>query len=114
MGALNCLKEEVSNAINKYMFTLRQLGYKSYCSTNKLLVFTFIEELLSKCNFIITEDDYNTMANAVNCLYGSCMIPFPNYVTDTTEIPIFHYDYFRITEDNQMRLSEDNNLRLIT
>lgn len=114
MGVLNYLKEEASNAINNYMLSLSQLGYKSYCSVNKLLVFTFIEELLAKYNFIITEDDYNTMANAINCLYGSCMIPFPNYANDTTEIPIFHYDYFSITEDNQMRFSEDNKIKLIT
>ena len=57
------------------------------------------------------------MANVLNCLYGSCMIPFPYYVKSTSEseeVPLFYYDYFRMSEDNNLKTTENNNLRLKT
>ena len=74
-----------------------------------------IEEILTKFNTAVTEDDYNSMANVLNCLYGSCMIPFPYYVESTIEpeeTPLSYYNYFRLSEDNNLRATENNNLRL--
>ena len=115
MAALDYLTKEVAGAVDRYMSILSHVGYKSYCTVDKLLVYSFIEEILTKFNIAVTEDDYNSMANVLNCLYGSCMIPFPYYVESTIEpeeTPLFYYDYFRLSEDNNLRATENNNLRL--
>ena len=115
MAALDYLTKDVVRAIDRYMSILSYVGYKSYCEVNKLIVYFFIEEILSKFNLVVTEKDYNIMANVVNYLYGSCMIPFPYYIDKTKEeeeVPVFYYDYFRITEEDELRTSENNELRV--
>lgn len=115
MAALDYLTKEVAGAIDRYMTILSHIGYKSYCAVDKLLVYSFIEEILSRFSSVVTEDDYDSMAKVLNCLYGSCMIPFPYYVENTIEpeeTPLFYYDYFRITEDDELRSTENNELRL--
>ena len=115
MAALDYLTKEVAGAVDRYMFVLSHVGYKSYCAVDKLLVYSFIEEILNKFSTVVTEDDYNLMAKTLNCLYGSCMIPFPYYVESTIEpeeAPLFYYDYFRLSEDNNLRVTENNDLRL--
>lgn len=115
MAALDYLTKEVAGAVDRYMAVLSHIGYKPYCAVDKLLVYSFIEEILSRFSSVVTEDDYNSMANVLNCLYGSCMIPFPYYVENTVEpeeTPLFYYDYFRITEDDELRSTENNELRL--
>lgn len=115
MVALNYLTNEVAGAIDNYMSILSHIGYKSYCAVDKLLVFSFIEELLNKFSMVVTQEDYDIISKVVNCFYGSCMIPFPYYVEKTKEesyVPIFYYDYFRLTEDGELRITEDNEFRL--
>lgn len=71
---------EVSNSVNNYFSVLTNTGYKSYNEVYKLLVMVFIEELLcGTMSEFITEDDYKIIYNGINCLYGDCMIPFPDY-----------------------------------
>lgn len=115
MVVLKYLTKEVAGAVDRYMSILSHVGYKSYCAVNKLLVYFFIEEILTKFNTAVTEKDYNLIANVLNCLYGSCMIPFPYYVESTIEpeeTSLFYYDYFRLSENNNLRATENNNLRL--
>lgn len=117
MVVLKYLTKEVAGAIDRYMSILSHVGYKSYCAVDRLLVYSFIEEILTKFNTAVTEDDYNSMANVLNCLYGSCMIPFLYYMKSTSEseeVPLFYYDYFRMSEDNNLKTTENNNLRLKT
>ena len=114
MAALDYLTKEVAGAVDRYISILSYVGYKSYCAVDRLLVYSFIEEILTKFSTAVTEYDYNLIANVLNCLYGSCMIPFPYYVESTIEpeeTPLFYYDYFRLSEDNNFRATENNTLR---
>lgn len=115
MAALDYLTKEVAGAIDNYMSILSHVGYKSYCAVDKLLVYSFIEELLDKFRFVVTKEDYDTIAKVINCFYGSCIIPFPYYVnkpTEEEETPIFYYDYFRLSEEKDLRVDENNEIRL--
>ena len=115
MAALDYLTKEVAGAIDRYMSILSHVGYKSYCAVDKLLVYSFIEEILNKFSSAVTEDDYNLMARVINCFYGSCMIPFPYYIEknkEKEEVPLFYYDYFRLSENSKLRVTENNKLRL--
>ena len=80
MAALDYLTKEVAGAVDRYMSILSHVGYKSYCAVDRLLVYSFIEEILTKFSTAVTEDDYNLMANVLNCLYGFCMISLQFYV----------------------------------
>lgn len=92
MAALDYLDSNLADTMDKYMAILSRVGYKSYCAVDKLLVYMFIEELLADFKDSVTEEDYNSMANVINCFYGSCLMPFPRYVGNSeSNTPIFYY-----------------------
>lgn len=67
-------------AFTRYFNILSKLGYKSYNDVNKLLVISFIEELLTgKLSSFITRDDYRSIVNVVYCIMGNnCLITLPS------------------------------------
>lgn len=74
------LTNETYDALNRYFSALTHTGYKSYNEVYNLIALVFIEEMLcGPMSEFITEEDYKLITNGVNCLYGSCMIPFSIY-----------------------------------
>lgn len=80
MAAINNLSELVLNSLNKLFNKLSITGYESYCAIDNLLIYSFIEDLLDAYNTCITEEDYYYIRKALDCLYGSCLIPYPQYI----------------------------------
>lgn len=78
----------VSSSLEKYFSLLSHTGYKSYNDVNKLLVLLFFEEMLcGPMSEFITKEDYKLIHSSIECLYGSCMIPYPtgrNGIDDIT------------------------------
>lgn len=73
------LHNKTYDALNNYFSLLSHTGYKSYNEVYKLLVLSFIEEMISgNMKEYITEEDYKYISSMMECLYGSCMIPYPN------------------------------------
>lgn len=73
------LHNKTYDALNNYFSLLSHTGYKSYNEVYKLLVLSFIEEMISSnMKEYITEEDYKYISSMMECLYGSCMIPYPN------------------------------------
>lgn len=70
-------------AIRRYFNSLFKFGYRKYADAEKLLVLTYINDLLDYDLFgFMTEEDYNIITRALNCLVGStCIIDFPSYNT---------------------------------
>ena len=107
------LTDEVYNAINKYYSVLSHTGYKPDKDVNKLLVFSFLEEMLyGPLAQFITEDDYKHITNSLYCLYGSCMIPFPDYKKSFNSTINRVLDEYRITETGILRSTESSELRI--
>lgn len=107
------LANEVFNSLDKYFCTLPYTGYKSDNEVNKLLVFTFIEELLyGPLSQYITEEDYTYIIDAMYCLYGSCLIPFPEYKKGYTPIISRMLDEFRVTNKEVLRNINNSELRV--
>ena len=107
------LTDEVYNSINRYFSVLSHLGYKQDSEVNKLIVLTFLEELLyGPLSQFITEEDYKSISRSLHCLYGSCMIPFPDYKKSYN--PTIHkmLDEYRIAETGEFRDSEKHELRV--
>lgn len=102
--------DDVFNAFTSYFNALSKFGYKKSSDVNKLLIYDFIQEILTgEMRYYITEEDYRKIEQALYCLYGSgCLIPYPKYISDTT--------LFGVEESLDRiipRISEDNNLRFV-
>lgn len=107
------LVDEVYNSLYKYFSMLSHTGYKSYKEVEQLLVFAFIEEFLySNYYDFITNDDYKLINDSLYCLYGSCMIPYPDYKKAVNNVASKLFEGFRITEDEELRNTENSELRV--
>lgn len=93
------LTNEVYDAVTRYFSALSHMGYKSYAEVDQLLVFTFIEELLyGPLSQFITEEDYKVINDSLYCLYGSCMMPFPEYKKSFTPTAHKMLEEYRVSE----------------
>lgn len=107
------LANEVYDSINNYFSVLTHIGYKPYSDVYKLLLFSFIEELLyGPMSQYVTDDDYRAINEAIYCLYGSCMISFPDYKRSFDSVINRMPDKYRITETGVLRETEDYELRV--
>jgi len=68
-------------SVSRYFTHLTNVGYVKQSSVDKLLLLTFIQELIDwDFRGLVTEDDYEDINKALYCLYGSnCLIPYPDY-----------------------------------
>lgn len=106
---------ETFDSLERYFSILRHTGYKPYNQVEKLIVMTFIEELLSgPLSWFITDEDYKSIVNSIYCLYGTCMIPYPDYKKAVAEVQSKSPDQYRITELGDLRISEGTNIRIMS
>lgn len=107
------LTNEVYNSINRYFSILSHTGYKSYNQVEQLLMAIFIENILyGDMSQFVTEADYNSIMNALYCIYGnSCLIPFPDYKKSVERVVPKLINKHRITESGRLRGTESPDLR---
>ena len=72
----------VYNAFDGYFRTAEKLGYVSQKKVESLLVLDFFYNLIyHDYRGYIGREDYHTLEQAINCLYGTnCLIPYPDYL----------------------------------
>lgn len=111
--------EEVTNitenTVNRYFNSLSKLGYRNYTDVYKIIILTFLEELLDYDFFgFVSEEDYNAIMKAIYCLAdNTCTIEFPSYATYDDIFRKSSVDLTsRITEDGIFRISEGYNMRV--
>lgn len=102
-------------SITNYFNALATSGYKSYKETYKLILLLFIEELFdSSMGLYLTEDDYRTITNVLDCIYGSsCIIPIPEHTANTSLVQALNTDINRISETGLIRFTEDEQFKLL-
>lgn len=104
--------EEAYNAVTNYFSALSHIGYKPDSEVNKLVAFTFMEEMLyGRLSEYMTEEDYNTIRDSMECLYGSCMMPYPDYKDGYDEVVNRMNSEYGITEEGILRATEYPQLR---
>ena len=104
----------VSKSIDSYFQSLSVLGYRKQTDVDALIIYSFIEELLTgPMRVFITEDDYKAIGAALNCLQGTCLIPYQQY-QGSSLFGDFEVTAPRITEDNNIRVTEDNITRFVS
>lgn len=103
------------DSLNEYFNKLKHTGYLNISDTNKLLILTFIEELLfNNLSYFIDNEDYSIIINALNKLYGSnCIIGLPDYnIYNHLMHDLNIQDSFRSLEIGIPRFSEAKNIRI--
>lgn len=102
-------------SVTQYFNTLRQLGYSKYDNVHKLIIFLYIEEMLSgPMSLFITEEDYNTITKCMYCMFGtSCLLPYPEYLNNIPPVRDVFDNKFRITEDDILRYTQDSDMRVV-
>lgn len=109
---------EAYKALQDYFNHLSKTGYMRYDNVFKLIVFLYVDEILHTCdNFDATEEDYNIIMNMMQCLYGICLLPYPEfrknlpYVNsdeDLDKLRSVEWDILRQTEEGELRVIESN------
>jgi len=108
---------EAYNALQDYFSHLGKTGYLRYDNVFKLLAFLYVEEMLhSYESFDMSECDYKIIDNFLQCLYGTCLLPYPEFInlpqvgedTDDDNLREVEWDIIRQTEDGKLRVTEPN------
>lgn len=106
------ISKEAYEALIKYFNGLTHTGYRPYGEVYQLLALLFIEEILyGEMSMYITEEDYKAITDAMYCLYGSCLLPYPSYLEGRATIRNNVLDKYRTTETEILRNS-NNHLRV--
>lgn len=100
-------------ALNSYFNHLATFGYKSHNDVEKLLVLTHIRELLdSPFDYYITEEDLNTIIQALYCLMQStCFLPFTELSKGASLNTDLRSGDVRLSENDIIRFSENTLVR---
>lgn len=102
---------DVFSAFMSYFNALSNFGYKKNSDVNKLLIYSFIQEMLTEeMRYYITEEDYRKIEQALYCLYGSsCLLPYPKYISNANLFGVeenIDSIFPRITEDSNLRVAD--------
>lgn len=107
------LVDDVFASVERYYNTLENTGYIPDKELFKLLAFIFIEEILyGELSQFVTERDYNSINKALNCLYGTCMVPYPDYLKGIDYKAERLLDEYRYSETDIIRFTETDDLRV--
>lgn len=112
---------ELFNSLNKYYKSLSSLGYICPKETRKLLMLSFIDDVLNGMfGYIITEDEYKLLINVLGNMYGtSCIIQYPEYLKRVMELKhenplvLTPSVISRVSEQNTIRYTQSDNLRIV-
>lgn len=107
--------EEAFVALQDYFNHLEKVGYMRYDNVFRLIVFLYIDEILHAYTLMnITEEDYNIINNTLQCLYGTCLLPYPEFIKNLPYLNIdSEADKLREVEWDVLRQTEDSKLRII-
>lgn len=109
---MQTLNDELLNSLGTYFCTLSRLGYMKDSEVEKLIVALFIGEILDgSLEMLISEEDFKSITNALNCLQGhSCLLSYPD-TNRAYNRPLPSLLYPRITEQCVLRSTEFDALR---
>lgn len=96
----------ISEALNKFYKTLSYTGTSPSKTVTQLLLATFLRDFLEDYQGLINEEDYNIINKVLDCMYGTCYMPYSAY-NEMTPAPVFYVQkYNRLSEDSHLRISE--------
>lgn len=110
---MQTLNDELLKSLGTYFSALSRLGYVSYSEVDKLIAALFMSEILDGLfDVLISEEDFRSITNAINCLYGcSCILPYPDMNRGESIKSPSGSLFPRITEQCVLRSTEFDDLR---
>jgi hypothetical protein len=112
---MNSILDITYDSIKDYFKILKSTGYVKKSEVHKILILSFIEEMLDDKFFeFITDKDYNVFVNTINKLCStSGIIRFPSFEIYTDMIQkVRTYSKYKTTEDSSLRTSEIGGVRV--
>lgn len=71
------LREALLKGYDKYYRTLTQVGFINTDQVNRLIITTWINDVLEgKYGFIVNDEQYNLLDRLYNCVNHSCLLPY--------------------------------------
>lgn len=106
---------EAYEALQSYFGHIGKTGYMRYDNVFRLIAFLFVEKMLhAYTTFDMSECDYAVIEDFLHCLYGTCLIPYPEFVDNIPQLDSdADPDYLREVEWDIVRQTEDGKLRVI-
>ena len=100
------------DSLVKYFNVLGETGYISNSITDSLIIYLFINDILTgPLGQYVTEEDYKTILQVVDCLKDGCIIPFEVTRGDML-YGVWPYCSIRVTDTGSFMLNTNNNFRL--
>ena len=74
------MEDIIYNAVQKYLKTIATFGYCSQADVDRLLLLECIYEF-TYWDFrgYINKDDYKAINDAIYTIFGTCLVPYPNF-----------------------------------
>lgn len=118
---MNDILQSLERGFEKYYNTLSKLGYVSIDNVYKLVIVTWINDVLAgRYDMMVSEEQYRILENIYSCFEGSCLIPYGSYCDTVTVNRGLNRDYIRTTEidttdygSTERILELDDNLRTL-
>lgn len=109
------LSNTAYSALESYFTHLKQAGYMKNDNVFRLIVLLYIRKILSgEYNFEFEEKDYKLMSDTLECLYGTCLIPYEEYLRKLPFVGGMEFKgLLRKSEDEIIRDTEDESYRII-
>lgn len=74
---MDYILEEYGENLLGYFELLRNVGGSHRCEPYRFLIAGFIDEILnSGMSLFVTEEDYKCIDRLLNCVMGTCLMPF--------------------------------------
>ena len=110
---MQTFNNELLESLGTYFSALSRLGYMSYFEVDKLIAVLFMGEILDGLfDVLVSEEDFKSITNAINCLHGcSCILPYPNMSRGESIKSPSSLLSPRITEQCVLRSTEFDDLR---
>lgn len=103
----------INGTLENYFDTLTKIGYYDNSKVNNILCLIALRDILYKFSTFVTEEDFKTIKNVLNCISGDCNIPALSHFTDDTLYhPLYFYNTFRNSEEGRIRGTENSFLRV--
>ena len=112
------LAQQALASFDRYFSHLESTGYFRYDKVENFLGLLLADLFLNtEFSEFVTEDDYRTIENFLQCIYGrSCLTPYPEYLRQTPQIGSILPEWggmspFRISENSIYRTTESGDSR---
>lgn len=116
-------EKKALSTLETYFSLVDNTGYVRDNVLDRFLMYMFLIDFVEFTHDFFTEDDYNTVADALSVLFttGNCLMPYPVFCTNRATLGRAHYMgtlKLRVTEapravDGKKRITEDENLRTV-